>query len=156
MCDKIVLTPKEGSMKSNSEKSKKWREKQKEKDPGYFKKYNDQAIARRRSDPETNEAWNARMRDYGKKQRAQFRDETIELLGGKCVLCGYSDRRALQIDHINGGGSKELKNRTSHYSYTKAILTSVRNKEGKYQLLCANCNWIKRHETGENEKWKKQ
>ena len=49
----------------------------------------------------------------------------------------------LQIDHINGGGVKELKkvNGTEH---TKKVIRSVLNKENKYQLLCANCNWIKR------------
>jgi len=30
-----------------------------------------------------------------------------------------------------------------HY---KLVLQSVQNKENKYQLLCANCNWIKRYE----------
>ena len=25
-----------------------------------------------------------------------------------------------------------------------------KNKENKYQLLCANCNWIKRHENKES------
>lgn len=57
--------------------------------------------------------------------------------------------RALQIDHINGGGIKErvLYNTKD---YHRLVLASLENKELKYQLLCANCNWIKRHE---NQEW---
>ena len=69
------------------------------------------------------------------------------LLGNKCAHCGFNDPRALQIDHINGGGRKELQSipRQTYYSldYHKA------NKK-KYQLLCANCNQIKRMECSEH------
>ena len=34
----------------------------------------------------------------------ECRNEIIDLLGSKCIRCGYTDRRALQIDHIYGGG----------------------------------------------------
>lgn len=27
---------------------------------------------------------------------------------------------------------------------SKIVLNSLKNKENKFQLLCANCNWIKR------------
>jgi len=79
------------------------------------------------------------INEYRRKQRLA----AIAILGGVCKKCGFSDVRALQIDHINGGGVKELKkvNGTEH---TKKVIRSVLNKENKYQLLCANCNWIKR------------
>ena len=60
-----------------------------------------------------------------------------------CKRCGFSDIRALQIDHINGGGSKERKNRE------KSFLMTVRQNPNKFQILCANCNWIKRVENRE-------
>lgn len=32
------------------------------------------------------------------------------------------------------------------------IMKIIENEEGKYQLLCANCNWIKRFENNETRK----
>jgi hypothetical protein len=71
----------------------------------------------------------------------------LELLGGKCVRCGFSDIRALQFDHIHGGGCKDKRERKA-IIYKDVIDTTLRG-ENKYQLLCANCNWIKRCENNE-------
>lgn len=74
------------------------------------------------------------------------RSAILELLGGTCNKCGFSDERALQIDHVNGGGRDDKARFSSTSIYYKHIL----EVEGKgYQLLCANCNWIKRHENKE-------
>ena len=86
---------------------------------------------------------------YEKIYLQKIRNATIEALGAKCVKCGFEDRRALQIDHINGGGSKERKERPYKGSFHKSVLKSFMAKENKYQLLCANCNWIKRVENNE-------
>ncbi|MEK7178047.1 MAG: hypothetical protein AAB721_00070, partial [Patescibacteria group bacterium] len=59
-----------------------------------------------------------------------------------------SDYRALQIDHILGNGSKERKKNNTTKIYHKIV-----NKQTKgYQLLCANCNWIKRYTNKEYRK----
>jgi len=98
---------------------------------------------------ERNAARRAEFRNYWKNLKAS----AIALLGGRCVRCGFTDERALQFDHINGGGVAESKTRTTnHY---KNIIESVLKKENKYQLLCANCNWIKRAENHEVRKAKK-
>jgi len=34
---------------------------------------------------------------------------TFEFFGCFCAKCGFDDRRALQVDHIEGGGRKERK-----------------------------------------------
>lgn len=69
------------------------------------------------------------------------------MLGGKCCRCGFADRRALQIDHVNGGGKSELlKYGGGSSTYLKKVLSAP---AGIYQLLCANCNWIKRWENNE-------
>lgn len=70
----------------------------------------------------------------------------VEKLGGKCVNCGFSDARALQIDHVNGGGVREQRAKGPNAVYLE-VMSDYR---GKYQLLCANCNWIKRFEQNEN------
>ncbi len=65
-----------------------------------------------------------------------------------CVRCGFVDVRALQLDHVNGGGSRFLGNGRSPYTHYGQILKDEDIK-GKYQILCANCNWIKRYENNE-------
>lgn len=69
------------------------------------------------------------------------RERLLAMLGGKCIECGYSDYRALQVDHINGGGTAERKSKrgTSYYYHIIKRINSV-----DYQVLCANCNVIKR------------
>lgn len=76
------------------------------------------------------------------------RKRIIDRLGGVCVRCGFSDWRALQIDHVRGGGRKELKEIGKGNS-RKYYIRVLKDTTGKYQLLCANCNWIKRWENNE-------
>lgn len=91
-----------------------------------------------------------RMRSYvavhaaGKAAaRAEVRRKVLTTLGSVCVRCGFSDPRALQIDHILGGGSRERR-----LGAKKMNLKILANSSG-YQLLCANCNSIKKHENHE-------
>jgi hypothetical protein len=65
----------------------------------------------------------------------------INAYGGKCEKCGFQDFRALQFDHVQGGGSKDLKGK-SPTAIRKALMPV--NKE-KFALLCANCNWKRRY-----------
>lgn len=93
--------------------------------------------------------------DEGQRRRQRLymrrlRLEALEKLGGKCVSCGFSDKRALQIDHINGGGSKERKEIGFNGKFHIHVIREAELKSGKYQLLCANCNWIKRVEEREH------
>lgn len=80
--------------------------------------------------------------------RYSKRKEILELLGGKCCRCGFDDVRALQVDHVNGGGHQERKITTS----VNKLFKDIKKIPEKYQLLCANCNWIKRYENKEYAK----
>jgi len=82
-------------------------------------------------------------------QRQVRRKEMIDILGGHCVKCGIDDIRVLQIDHINGGGIKEIRHHSQEWLY-KRVIKSFQKGENKYQLLCANCNWIKKWEKNEH------
>src|SRR5574338_1707960 len=73
---------------------------------------------------------------YAHRPRARV----LTLLGDKCKHCGEDDVRCLQIDHINGGGRKELAGFKSRTAYLKNVTENIE----RYQLLCANCNWRKR------------
>lgn len=79
----------------------------------------------------------------------KYRESLFQFLGSSCVICGFSDKRALEFDHINGGGSaqrKILKNNTGIHRYY-AKRAELAKKE--LQVLCANCNRIKRSENNE-------
>ncbi len=56
---------------------------------------------------------------------------------------GCTSRECLQVDHVNGGGRKEKEKGATLYRKV------LRDAEGMYQLLCSNCNWIKRERNGE-------
>jgi len=79
-----------------------------------------------------------------RKLRYRRRQNVVDFLGGKCVSCGFADWRALQIDHINGGGTRESKGRSQ-----QGLFRDVYAHKDKYQVLCANCNSIKRIENNE-------
>ena len=80
-----------------------------------------------------------------RKLRGQKRKAILEFLGNVCVKCGFTDVRALQIDHKYGGGSKESKIIKAIGTRYKRIYTHPE----LYQLLCANCNAIKVWENNE-------
>ena len=65
-----------------------------------------------------------------------------------CVRCGFSDIRALSIDHIEGDGTQHRKNRTQGGTNFYAWLVRNNYPSG-FQTLCMNCNWIKRVENKE-------
>ena len=46
-----------------------------------------------------------------RKASRALRMEVLGLYGGVCARCGFSDERALQIDHVQGGG----------YTHRKAV-----------------------------------
>lgn len=89
----------------------------------------------------------AKTRAYGRRRHAELKERVFEALGRVCVRCGFSDPRALQIDHIHGGGHRlRLASRTrSMVSHMAAILRHP-DVRAEFQILCANCNWIKAHE----------
>ncbi len=83
------------------------------------------------------------------KSNKKTRAMCILLLGGKCVKCGFSDARALCIDHINGGGGGERK--LFGGNYYNSVLKKIKLGNCDYQILCANCNAIKKIEAVEQK-----
>lgn len=81
-------------------------------------------------------------RIYKRDWRRAKRKSAIDKLGGKCARCGFSDIRALCLDHIRGC----LKPRESTNAMAKTILRGSK----RFQVLCANCNMIK---VVENNEW---
>lgn len=88
------------------------------------------------------------------KYRA-VRDELIKVLGSACRHCQVSDMRVLCVDHVNGGGHAEIK-QLRGIRYYQNVLDKIKNNSLEYQLLCHNCNWIKRNERYEERIGKPQ
>jgi hypothetical protein len=83
-------------------------------------------------------------RCYNVSEYRSWRACVIAKFGNRCKKCGFDDPRALQIEHTNGDGYIERRNGyTSGVTYFKKVLA---DESGRYQLLCANCNWIKKAE----------
>ncbi len=80
-------------------------------------------------------------------QRTKTRDSIFKILGYRCVKCGNTDIRCLQFDHIKGNGNKKRGNYKGSAYYP--VLLKLQNLKEEMQVLCANCNWIKRNENHE-------
>lgn len=66
-----------------------------------------------------------------------------------CVECGFTDLRALSIDHINGGGNQMRKRLKKTSSYCFYGWLKRNSYPSGYQTLCMNCQVIKRKENRE-------
>lgn len=70
--------------------------------------------------------------------------------GIKCCKCGFDDIRALTIDHINNNGAEERRKLFGHRMYAGTTFYRWLRKndypDNGYQVLCFNCNWIKKTE----------
>ena len=93
-------------------------------------------------------AWAATL---SQEERLHFRRERIqrkraqafEILGDKCVKCGFDDPRALQVDHVIPVGQAH-----EDRLYKEKFWQKIIDNPNDYQRLCANCNIIKAHEEG--------
>lgn len=80
-----------------------------------------------------------------RKSAQAWRSRAMMWLGGKCERCGIADSRVLQFDHKDGGGTPDFKISRG----TGSVANKVFKQVVAFQLLCANCNWIKRFEQNE-------
>ena len=85
-------------------------------------------------------------RKHESKKRAEVKKQIYDTLGRICAKCGMIDLRCLQIDHIHGNGYQARKNPTVQRNYYYNHVDRIR---ADLQILCSNCNWIKRYENNE-------
>jgi hypothetical protein len=88
-------------------------------------------------------------RKYQKKHIAALRLEALSYYSQgllKCSRCGFSDIRALCLDHTDGDGRFDRE----HFRGSRLCLhLKYEGFPSGYQVLCANCNLIKARENGE-------
>lgn len=100
------------------------------------------------------------LRDYKNKWRQEAKIMLMEILGGvRCKKCGYDKNIwGLQIDHINGKGTRERRDKFNnsteamYWYYIKRPKLAIR----KLQVLCALCNIEKRFMNGEVNQYSKK
>lgn len=84
------------------------------------------------------------------KQYHEIRQFIVKTLGSKCVKCGFSDIHILQVDHIMGGGGEQIKklgwSNWHVYRFYRAHQDLITQE---LQLLCPNCNALKRIDNDE-------
>jgi hypothetical protein len=84
--------------------------------------------------------WNKNDYQIFKKKRIWKRKtELIEKLGGKCVKCGISDIRVLDINHKDR--NKKVRPKDGKYSWHRRFKEWDKNIKN-LELLCANCHRI--------------
>jgi hypothetical protein len=88
------------------------------------------------------------------RKRDKARNSRLKILilshYGLVCPCGFSDLRALSIDHIAGDGAahrREIGAGAALYRFLKK-----NNFPPGFQTLCMNCQWIKRFQNGEHRK----
>lgn len=75
----------------------------------------------------------------------------VEILGGKCAMCGQTDVRILEFDHRNNDGKQhreELggKRGTVGVVIVTWVLNNPTEAKERLQVLCACCHAYKRYE----------
>jgi hypothetical protein len=129
-----------------------WYSKNKEKKLEYWKRYRENNLDKIRE--KRKREWKKiksspsllkKHREKVKKQRWELKLEVLKHYSPelKCARCGFNDVRALSIDHINGGGSRHIKKigASKFYRWLKK-----NNYPSGFQVLCMNCQFIKRYE----------
>lgn len=94
-----------------------------------------------------------KLRKANDQKRSRYRAKVeafTHYSNGKieCIKCGFTDVRALGLDHINNDGI--LHKRTINAKTPRGVSGTLVYRDLKkkgwpigYQILCYNCNWIK-------------
>ena len=92
-----------------------------------------------------------------RKAKVREKLKLFEIYGNVCVDCGFSDMRALSLDHVLNNGNKERIALGVRGVYRQA---KSKHQPEKYQILCMNCQFIKRALHADhidlNKEWQQQ
>lgn len=125
-------------------------EKYRAKHPKFVAKEREKArleMRKRRENP----VYRAKCVEESRKWRKLLREEIFTHYSNgkpKCAKCGYSDSRALCLDHMNNDGAahrKSLVKNSYRGGNAVAVYVDVKRRgfPDGFQVLCHNCNRIK-------------
>ncbi len=119
-------------------------EKRNEYHRNYYITHRDEILSRQKLHRETTTERDTR---YHRKYKRKLKQEVMSHYGGGrciCAICGETNLYCLSIDHINGLGAWERKEK--RFRIWGGNIYGYLRKEHYplgYQVLCMNCNWIK-------------
>ena len=94
----------------------------------------------REKHPSVYEETVSNMRAYTKLKNETLKNKFIELLGGQCQECGFKKYLvALQFHHPNPADKWSKTTGSGYNEDPERFEEDI--KQGKIQLLCANCHW---------------
>ena len=87
-----------------------------------------------------------KQHEYDRKAHRRLREKVFEVLGGaRCSNCRCDVFDILEVNHLNGGGRRELKTKQSRQLYREIISGQV--EQANYNVLCRVCNALHYVET---------
>ena len=119
----------------NKKNNKKQRDAFLEMTPEEQRKVLDRNNQRQNNDP--------RVKARKKQSRDELRDEIFATYGGVCLDCGETNFAFLSVDHVNNDGSEHRKAGLRGHRLYEWIRKNGFPQDGRFQLLCQNCNWYK-------------
>jgi len=91
---------------------------------------------------------NTQYQKYGRTYDIKQRKQIMTLLNQhSCVNCGEDDFEVLEIDHINGVGSRLIKIFKSKRKEWLYFIKNPQKIQEELQILCRNCRKLKQFDT---------
>lgn len=119
-----------------------------DKDKWYKNRDRINARRRKRYAVRKQEGWKENRNRVNKNNRAyvkRMREKIIHILGqNECQMCLESDPIVLQLDHINGGGTKEHRILGKGARIYVHYIKHPELIKNTFQVLCANCH-LRKH-----------
>lgn len=86
-----------------------------------------------------------KYRTQSRDAKQRLREQLFAMYGHVCAVCGFSDKRALTLDHINLNGNEERRMLGERGVWQRARDNYLPDE---YRTLCMNCQFIERHKNG--------
>ena len=86
--------------------------------------------------------------EKNKKLYSELKQKAHQILGGNICTnskCNFNDPRAMEIEHIDGGGKKDRGQFNRSNEFYQDIVDNPQKAREKLQMMCSNCNHIKQY-----------
>ena len=92
--------------------------------------------------------YRVRTKAYHKQRHQELKAEVIARYGGQCACCGEASLCFLTIDHVHNDGNEHRgsQGRMKGASIYRWLKTEGFPQDGRFQVLCYNCNCAKQHD----------
>lgn len=120
------------------------REQQREWERAYYERNKEKIRARKAEQMRVRRlTFKDTFRQQGLSYRQATHERLFDMYGRTCVVCGFSDVRALTLDHIYGDGNEERRQVGETGVYRLALQDYAPDR---YRILCMNCQFIEHKE----------